>query len=104
MHMCFNREFYYIQMEKYARQALAEGVKNAMDLVVNNDSEIYRILVLHYNRNNQIEVIIKWFSKTMSCHTTVHVEVYIQAYMVEIYVLYMILLSVCLIGFAIMPE
>jgi len=50
------REFYYIQMEKYARQALAEGVKNASDLIVSTDSELYRVLVLHYNRNNQIEV------------------------------------------------
>jgi len=51
-----DREFYYIQMEKYARQALAEGVKNASDLIVSTDSELYRVLVLHYNRNNQIEV------------------------------------------------
>jgi len=51
-----DREFYYIQMEKYARQALAEGIKNASDLVVTTDSELYRVLVLHYNRNNQIEV------------------------------------------------
>jgi len=43
-------------MEKYARQALAEGVKNASDLIVTTDSELYRVLVLHYNRNNQIEV------------------------------------------------
>lgn len=43
-------------MEKYARQALAEGVKSALELVVSNESEIYRVLVLHYNRNNQIEV------------------------------------------------
>ncbi|CAH1792286.1 unnamed protein product [Owenia fusiformis] len=50
------REFYYIQMEKYARQALAEGVKNAEDLIVTTDSELYRVLNLHYNRNNQIEV------------------------------------------------
>ena len=51
-----SREFYYIQMEKYARQALAEGVKNVTDLVITTDSELYRVLVLHYNRNNQIEV------------------------------------------------
>jgi len=43
-------------MEKYARQALAEGVKNTSDLIVSTDSELYRVLVLHYNRNNQIEV------------------------------------------------
>ena len=52
----FFREFYYIQMEKYARQAIAEGVKHPDDLVVTTDSELYRILNLHYNRNNQIEV------------------------------------------------
>eukprot|EP00090_Calanus_glacialis_P046987 TRINITY_DN9510_c0_g1_i1.p1 TRINITY_DN9510_c0_g1~~TRINITY_DN9510_c0_g1_i1.p1 ORF type:complete len:906 (-),score=219.41 TRINITY_DN9510_c0_g1_i1:1251-3563(-) len=50
------REFYYIQMEKYARQALSEGIKNAEDLRVSVDSELYRVLNLHYNRNNHIEV------------------------------------------------
>lgn len=43
-------------MEKYARQAVSEGVKNAEDLHVGADSEIYRVLNLHYNRNNHIEV------------------------------------------------
>ncbi|KZC06706.1 Homeobox protein prospero [Dufourea novaeangliae] len=50
------REFYYIQMEKYARQAVSEGVKNVDDLRVGGDSEIYRVLNLHYNRNNHLEV------------------------------------------------
>jgi len=50
------REFYYIQMEKYARQALSEGIKNPDDLRVALDSELYRVLNLHYNRNNHIEV------------------------------------------------
>uniref|UniRef100_A0AAR5Q2U2 Homeobox protein prospero n=1 Tax=Dendroctonus ponderosae TaxID=77166 RepID=A0AAR5Q2U2_DENPD len=50
------REFYYIQMEKYARQAVSEGVKNGDDLHVGADSELYRVLNLHYNRNNHIEV------------------------------------------------
>lgn len=50
------REFYYIQMEKYARQAVSEGVKNSDDIHVSADSEIYRVLNLHYNRNNHIEV------------------------------------------------
>uniref|UniRef100_A0A1W7R9X0 Homeobox protein prospero n=1 Tax=Hadrurus spadix TaxID=141984 RepID=A0A1W7R9X0_9SCOR len=49
------REFYYIQMEKYARQAFGEGVKNLDDLKVNPDSELLRVLNLHYNRNNHIE-------------------------------------------------
>lgn len=43
-------------MEKYARQAVSEGVKNADELQVGGDSEIYRVLNLHYNRNNHIEV------------------------------------------------
>ncbi|XP_026489648.2 homeobox protein prospero [Vanessa tameamea] len=50
------REFYYIQMEKYARQAISEGLKTADDLHVAGDSELYRVLNLHYNRNNHIEV------------------------------------------------
>lgn len=50
------REFYYIQMEKYARQSVSEGVKNVEDLKVSADSELLRVLNLHYNRNNHIEV------------------------------------------------
>lgn len=52
----FHREFYYIQMEKYARQAISEGISNVEDLHVSPDSELFRVLNLHYNRNNQIEV------------------------------------------------
>lgn len=43
-------------MEKYARQSVSEGMKNVDDIHVGNDSEIYRVLNLHYNRNNHIEV------------------------------------------------
>lgn len=43
-------------MEKYARQAVTEGTKSADELHVSGDSEIYRVLNLHYNRNNHIEV------------------------------------------------
>lgn len=43
-------------MEKYARQALSEGIKNGEDLHVTVDNELYRVLNLHYNRNNHIEV------------------------------------------------
>ncbi|XP_022706144.1 homeobox protein prospero-like [Varroa jacobsoni] len=50
------REFYYIQMEKYARQAISEGVRNAEDIRVSHDSELLRVLNLHYNRNNHIDV------------------------------------------------
>ncbi|KFD48412.1 hypothetical protein M514_10712 [Trichuris suis] len=48
------REFYYIQMEKYARQAIAEGVRSSDDLRVTTDSELYKVLNLHYNRNNHV--------------------------------------------------
>ena len=43
-------------MEKYARQHIAEGIQHASDLHVDFDSEIFRTLNSHYNRNNQIEV------------------------------------------------
>lgn len=43
-------------MEKYARQAVSEGLKNVDELRVGGDSEIYRVLNLHYNRNNHLEV------------------------------------------------
>lgn len=55
------REFYYIQMEKYARQAVAEGVVRADDITVSNDAELIRVLNLHYNRNNHIEVRICFY-------------------------------------------
>ena len=51
------REFYYIQMEKYSRQLLSEGLLNAEDIHISPDSELFRVLNLHYNRNNHIEVI-----------------------------------------------
>ncbi|KAK2193236.1 hypothetical protein NP493_16g04039 [Ridgeia piscesae] len=57
-------------MEKYARQAISEGVKNPDDLVVSTDTEIYRVLSLHYNRNNQIEASRKMFmmqKKAINC-------------------------------------
>lgn len=50
------REFFFIQMEKYARQALSEGAKSDTELHVTEDSELYRVISLHYNRNNHIEV------------------------------------------------
>lgn len=50
------REFYYIQMEKYARQAVAEGIRNKEDITVTNESDIFKTLNQHYNRNNHIQV------------------------------------------------
>lgn len=50
------REFYYIQMEKYARQAASDGVTNAQALAVLRDSELFRVLNTHYNKGNDFEV------------------------------------------------
>jgi hypothetical protein len=49
------REFFYMQMEKYAKQAIAEGIKDKDEIFVSTDSEIYKQLNQHYNRNNVIE-------------------------------------------------
>ncbi|CAB3403386.1 unnamed protein product [Caenorhabditis bovis] len=49
------REFYYIQMEKFARQLLAEGVKSRDEIFVTKDSELFKALNTHYNRNNHIQ-------------------------------------------------
>ncbi|MEQ2279028.1 hypothetical protein AMECASPLE_005232, partial [Ameca splendens] len=46
------REFYYIQMEKFARQAIAEGVRDVKDITVSRDSELFRALNMHYNKAN----------------------------------------------------
>ncbi|KAM6273866.1 prospero homeobox protein 2 [Porphyrio hochstetteri] len=50
------REFYYIQVEKFARQALLEGVTDAAALRVSRDSELFRALNMHYNKSNDFEV------------------------------------------------
>ncbi|KAM3669936.1 prospero homeobox protein 2 [Ammospiza maritima maritima] len=50
------REFYYIQVEKFARQALLEGVVDACSLQVSRDSELFRALNMHYNKGNDFEV------------------------------------------------
>uniref|UniRef100_A0A3P9NVZ3 Prospero homeobox 2 n=1 Tax=Poecilia reticulata TaxID=8081 RepID=A0A3P9NVZ3_POERE len=50
------REFYYIQMEKFARQAIAEGVCDVKDITVSRDSELFRALNMHYNKANDFHV------------------------------------------------
>lgn len=54
-------------MEKYARAAIADGIKNADDIHVSIDSDIYRVLNLHYNRNNHIEVRYTLFRFLIYC-------------------------------------
>ncbi|KPP79566.1 prospero homeobox protein 1-like [Scleropages formosus] len=50
------REFYYIQMEKFARQAINDGVTASEELSVSRDCELYRALNMHYNKANDFEV------------------------------------------------
>nr|XP_029505798.1 prospero homeobox protein 1-like [Oncorhynchus nerka] len=50
------REFYYIQMEKFARQARVEGVNSVRDVAVSRDSELFRALNMHYNKANDFQV------------------------------------------------
>ncbi|XP_070843926.1 prospero homeobox protein 1-like [Chaetodon trifascialis] len=50
------REFYYIQMEKFARHALAEGVADVRGLTVGRESELFRALNMHYNKANDFQV------------------------------------------------
>ncbi|KAI8425305.1 hypothetical protein MSG28_007080 [Choristoneura fumiferana] len=52
-------------MEKYARQAISEGLKTAEDIHVAGDSELYRVLNLHYNRNNHIEQTLREFFRAI---------------------------------------
>ncbi|KAL1283469.1 Homeobox protein prospero [Trichinella pseudospiralis] len=42
-------------MEKYARQAVSEGARSEADITVTVDSELYKVLNLHYNRNNHVQ-------------------------------------------------
>uniref|UniRef100_A0A8C5NI23 Prospero homeobox protein 2-like n=1 Tax=Gouania willdenowi TaxID=441366 RepID=A0A8C5NI23_GOUWI len=48
------REFFYIQMERFARQAVREALTRL--LRVSRDTELYRILNMHYNKSNIYQV------------------------------------------------
>ncbi|XP_043118383.1 prospero homeobox protein 2 isoform X2 [Puntigrus tetrazona] len=50
------REFYYIQMEKFARQAIIDGVNDVKDISVTRESELFRALNMHYNKANDFQV------------------------------------------------
>lgn len=54
-------------MEKYARQSIAEGV-SADQVEVTTELELYKILNLHYNRNNQIEVGAQLLSSSVNSY------------------------------------
>uniref|UniRef100_A0A3B3YVI9 Prospero domain-containing protein n=1 Tax=Poecilia mexicana TaxID=48701 RepID=A0A3B3YVI9_9TELE len=50
------REFYYIQMEKFARSALLDVAADVRDLTVSRESELFRSLNMHYNKANDFQV------------------------------------------------
>uniref|UniRef100_A0A4W4H686 Prospero domain-containing protein n=1 Tax=Electrophorus electricus TaxID=8005 RepID=A0A4W4H686_ELEEL len=50
------REFYYIQIEKFARQAIVDGVSDVKEMSVTRDSELFRALNMHYNKANDFQV------------------------------------------------
>ncbi|XP_069015387.1 prospero homeobox 3 [Embiotoca jacksoni] len=58
------REFFYIQMERFARQAVREALTRdgaprlgrETQLRVGRDTELYRILNMHYNKSNIYQV------------------------------------------------
>ncbi|XP_052001986.1 prospero homeobox protein 2 [Xyrauchen texanus] len=50
------REFYYIQMEKFARQAILDGVNDVKDISISRESELFRALNMHYNKANDFQV------------------------------------------------
>ncbi|XP_043374742.1 prospero homeobox protein 1-like isoform X3 [Dermochelys coriacea] len=54
------REFFYIQMEKFSRQALSDGVLSIETLTVTRDSELARVLNQHYNKANDYEIPSKF--------------------------------------------
>lgn len=43
-------------MEKFARQAINDGVTGIEELTVSRDCELYRALNMHYNKANDFEV------------------------------------------------
>ncbi|CAB1443149.1 unnamed protein product [Pleuronectes platessa] len=50
------REFYYIQIEKFARHALVDRVADVRALTVGRESELFRTLKVHYNKTSDFQV------------------------------------------------
>ena len=75
-------------MEKYARQALSEGIKAAEDLHVTDDCELLRVLNLHYNRSNHItvreKVLSLFLSLSLSLSLFKHTHLYLYFYLIMI--------------------
>ncbi|XP_058604970.1 prospero homeobox protein 1a isoform X3 [Onychostoma macrolepis] len=66
------REFYYIQMEKFARQSINDGVTGVEELSVSRDCELFRALNMHYNKANDFEATS--INKLKDCFQTGFLE------------------------------
>lgn len=68
------RNFFFNQLERYAWQAINDGVNNADDLCVNKKSEIYKLLKSHFDQSNCINVpdrfreVIEFTLRAYFCH------------------------------------
>ena len=50
------------KVEKYARQALSEGVTDPAELRVTRDCDMFKALNNHYNKTNEFEVFIRCYT------------------------------------------
>lgn len=59
-------------MEKYARQAINDGVTSTEELSITRDCELYRALNMHYNKANDFEVCtdLSLFEKNLTIYKT----------------------------------
>lgn len=44
-------------MEKFARQAIIDGVNDVNDISITRESELFRALNMHYNKANDFQVL-----------------------------------------------
>ncbi len=44
-------------MEKFARQAIIDGVNDVKDISITRESELFRALNMHYNKANDFQVL-----------------------------------------------
>jgi len=54
------REFFYIHIEKIARQGVTEGMASSDQIKLTRDHELIRVLNNHYNKSNQFEVPVEF--------------------------------------------
>ncbi len=80
------REFYYIQMEKFARQAINDGVTGVRKRWAwAGTCELFRALNMHYNKANDFEVSLRPLplfhttAFTLSGHTVLRGEIHSDA-------------------------